>query len=161
MKRLGRYEGVLRDAVLQIKHAAYEGLAVALGRFLGYLLTHTEVPFDVIVPVPLHWWRQWRRGYNQAEALAEGIGEITGKRVLSKVLLRIRPTSSQTWQSPTERQPNIKGAFRAQFRGHSVPRSVLLVDDVMTTGSTLTEAARTLRNAGVREIHVAILARTE
>lgn len=161
VKRVGRYEGALHDAVLRIKHVAHEGLAIALGRFLGHLVAQADWSFDAIVPVPLHWWRRFERGYNQAQALAEGISEITGKPVLASALVRVRPTPTQTGQSVTQRRENVQGAFRSRLRPPSAPRAVLLVDDVMTTGSTVSEAARALKQAGVRDIQVAVLARTE
>ncbi|MDW8222218.1 MAG: ComF family protein [Gemmatales bacterium] len=161
VKRLGKYEGALREAILLIKHSWYEGLSVALGRFLGHLLAQTETRFEAIVPVPLHWWRFWQRGYNQAQALAEGIAEVVNKPVLPAALIRVRPTPSQAGKSATQRRENVRGAFRSRLRAPALPASLLLVDDVMTTGSTLIEAAKTLRQAGAKEVHVAVLATTD
>lgn len=161
VKRLGRYEGLLREAVLRCKHAWNEGLAIALGKFLGHLLAQSEMPFDAIVPVPLHWWRRWQRGYNQAQAIAEGISEIVNRPLCTRLLKRVRVTPSQASQGVTQRRENLRGAFRARRSSGHWPRAVLLVDDVMTTGATLSEAARALREVGIREIHAAVLARAE
>ena len=161
VRRLGRYEGLLREAILKIKHLNGEGLAVALGRLLGQMLAQTDCPCEAVVPVPLHWLRYWQRGYNQAQAIAEGIAQVIGEPLLPHLLRRRRYTSSQLGQSFARRQENLRDAFALGWRTSRLPSSVLLVDDVMTTGSTLREAARVLRSAGVRQIHVAVLARAE
>jgi ComF family protein len=161
VRRLGRYEGVLREAILKIKHLNGEGLAVALGRLLGQMLAQTDCPCDAVVPVPLHWLRYWQRGYNQAQAIAEGIAQVLGKPVLPRLLRRQRYTPSQPNQPVTRREENLRGAFALGRGASHLPSAILLVDDVMTTGSTLREAARVLRSAGVRQIHVAVLARAE
>lgn len=161
VRRLGRYEGILREAVLRIKDLNGEGLALALGRLLGQIVAQSDCRFDAIVPVPLHWLRYWQRGYNQAQVIAEGVSEVTGLAVLPRLLRRRRYTPSQIGQSVTQREQNLRGAFTVSRWTRRLPSAILLVDDVMTTGSTLREAARALRSASVGTIHVAVLARTE
>jgi ComF family protein len=157
--RLGPYGGRLREAILRMKHAAGEGLAELVGEMwaesIGARLR--VLGADVVVPVPLHWRRRWRRGYNQSEALARPLATRLGIPCRPSALRRVRNTPQQTSQTAATRLDNVRNAFRA--RGGLAGRTVLLVDDVMTTGSTVAEATRALRRAGVRRVVVAVLAR--
>jgi ComF family protein len=114
---------------------------------------------EAIVPVPLHWRHRWARGYNQAEAIAREIGTAIGVDVLPGWLRRVKPTPQHSQPSASARELNIRGAFRCGFRASPAARTILLVDDVMTTGSTVGEAARVLRQAGAAKVIVAVLAR--
>jgi ComF family protein len=158
--RLGPYEGLLRELILRLKHHTGESLAEALGDLWA---EHSgprlrELGAEVIVPVPLHWRRRWTRGYNQSETLARALA--TGLRLPCRPgwLRRIRHTPIQPLQSPAGRRDNVRGAFRARPGAGLRGQAVLLVDDVMTTGSTCSEAARALRQAGAGRIVVAVLA---
>jgi ComF family protein len=162
--RLGRYDGVLRDVVLLLKHAHYEGLAELMAAEWG---KHAHAPLAAlgahcVVPVPLHWWRRWRRGYNQSEVLARGLARTLGLPVYGQGLRRVRNTPMQSrQQSDSARRDNVRGAFAARRSLRCAGQTVLLVDDVLTTGSTAHEAARALRQAGARRVVVAVLARAE
>lgn len=161
--RLGPYEGLLREVILRLKHQAGEGLAELLGECWA---EHAAAQFralrvDAIVPVPLHWLRRWRRGYNQSAALAYGLAMRLRTPLQTSWLRRVRNTPEQTRQTPAGRKANVRGAFRVR-RGASVQgRSILLVDDVMTTGATASEAARALDEAGAGRVAVAVLARAQ
>jgi ComF family protein len=113
---------------------------------------------DLVVPVPLHWRRRWQRGYNQSEALARPLAARLGLSCRPWCLRRIRHTPQQPSQRAAGRLENVRGAFRARG-GVLAGRTILLVDDVLTTGSTASEAARALRQAGARRVVVAVLAR--
>lgn len=159
--RLGPYAGKLRDAVLRIKSWNGEGLAEMLGRILadrlaGRLKTHE---FDLVAPVPLHWRRRLARGYNQASAIGKELAAGMGVKFAPRLLQRIRHTPQQAQPSATARRENVRGAFRINLRASLDHVAVLLVDDVLTTGSTAGEAARTLREAGAKRVMVAVLAR--
>lgn len=159
--RLGPYDGLLREVVLRLKNLQGDGLAEAIGELWARQMEQqlSALGATVVVPVPLHWWRRWRRGYNQSEALAHAVAAVL--RVPCRTLLRrIRPTPPQHHQtSLTARRDNVKGAFALRRRGSLAGETVLLVDDVMTTGSTVHEAARPLRAAGANRVIVAVLAR--
>jgi ComF family protein len=162
-RRLGPYEGLRRDVVLRLKHVGGEGLAEHLGGLWG---GHAAAAFarlgaQVIVPVPLHWWRRWRRGYNQSEALARGLANRLGLPCRPRWLRRVRHTPPQTAQTATGRLDNVRGAFRARPRAGLAGATVLLVDDVLTTGSTCREAAQALLRAGAARVVAAVLARAE
>ena len=157
--RLGVYDGRLRDAVLAIKHAAGEPLAEQLGRaWAAERGGRLAAPLPtLIVPVPLHWWRRLRRGYDQAAGVARGVGAGLDLPVKA-VLLRRRSTPLQASRSATERWDNVRDAFR--LRAGAVVRGerVLLVDDVLTTGATADAATGVLLAAGAAQVRVAVLA---
>jgi ComF family protein len=159
--RLGPYGGVLRDVILRLKHHSNEGLAELVGETWAQqaktLFATLEV--DAVVPIPLYWWRRWRRGYNQSAALAHGIASVLGLPLEMAWLRRIRNTPMQTRTSFTARRDNVRNAFRVRPSVSLHGRSLLLVDDVLTTGSTANEAARMLRKAGAKRVVVAALAR--
>ena len=159
--RLGPYAEKLRDAVLRTKVLAGEGLADLLGRVFaearGAAIRAANV--ELVAPVPLHWWRKWTRGYNQSEAVARELAAALGAEFAPTLLRRVKWTPQQSQPTREARRENVRGAFRVRRRARIAGRTVLLVDDVMTTGSTLGEAARTLRAAGAGRVVVAVLAR--
>lgn len=159
--RLGPYEGRLREAILRMKSAGGEPLAEMLGRVFAerHLAAFKSAGIDLVVPVPLHWRRRWVRGYNQAEAVARELARLPGLPLLAGCLRRVSSTAQHAQPSATARRENIRGAFRHNPRASVASRTVLLVDDVMTTGSTVGEAARVLKQAGAAKVVVAVLAR--
>jgi ComF family protein len=157
--RLGPYDRLLRDLILRLKYHSGEALAEVLGELWA---AHAAAQFhalqaEVVVPVPLHWLRRLRRGYNQSAAVAGGVARVLGLPCRPRWLRRVRNTPRQVGQSFAARLENVRGAFRA--RPAVAGRGVLLLDDVMTTGATLAEAARALRAAGAARVAVAALAR--
>jgi ComF family protein len=162
--RLGRYEGLLREVVLRLKSQRGEGLAELLGECWAKEAAErfAALHVDVLVPVPLHWRRRWQRGYNQSAALGGGLAACLGIPSQPSWLRRVRHTPQQTSRpTPAERKANVRGAFRARPGAPLTGRSILLVDDVMTTGATAHEAARALRTAGADRVIVAVLARAQ
>jgi ComF family protein len=161
--RLGTYDGLLRELILRIKYAAGESTAEQLGRFwsaeAGTRLAGLGV--DLVAPVPLHWWRRVKRGYNQCDVLAEHLARRLRLPCRPRCLRRTRYTPFQSNRTTAERRANVAGVFRASTAGALRGRSVLLVDDVLTTGSTASEAARALKAAGAKRVVVAVLARAE
>ena len=108
---------------------------------------------ELLVPVPLHWRRQYLRTYNQCFLLAQYVSSRYGLPICQDLLVRTRSTPQQKELSGKQRRNNLKGAFRAapECRG----RSIVLIDDVITTGSTLSECARTLKKAGAYRVYAA------
>jgi ComF family protein len=161
--RLGPYDGLLREVILRLKHAHGESLAETLGDCWA---AHAEprlreIRADYVVPVPLHWRRRWVRGYNQSETLAQALAARLDIPFRPRWLRRIQNTPSQVQQTPTNRRQNTRGAFVAHKRTELVGKTVLLVDDVLTTGSTASEAARAVRGAGAARVVVAVLAHSQ
>jgi ComF family protein len=159
--RLGPYEGVLRELILKMKHHSGEVLAELLGELWAAQLAPRlhGTPVDAVVPIPLHWWRRLGRGYNQSAALARVVARRLDAPLRTGWLWRSRNTPRQTYQmSPEARRENVRGAFRLGSGTNVRGKTILLMDDVMTTGSTANEAARPLKSAGAAQILVAILA---
>lgn len=158
--RLGPYREPLRQAILRMKQPGGEMLAELVGEFWADLAGDrlAGLGADVVVPVPLHWLRQWQRGHNQSETLARGLATRLNLPLRPRWLRRVRHTPKQTLPR-IDRRANVRGAFAARPVPELRGRTVLLVDDVMTTGSTASEAARALRAAGASRVVVAVLAR--
>jgi ComF family protein len=113
---------------------------------------------DLVIPIPLHWRRRLSRGYNQSAILAEHVARRLDRPCQETWLRRTRNTPQQTTQTEASRWDNVRGAFSAKPRPGLKGRRVLLIDDVLTTGSTCSEAARALRLAGAARVVVAVLA---
>lgn len=112
---------------------------------------------DALIPIPLHRRRRTERGYNQAQLLAEAVGGRLGLPVCSNLLVREKNTSPLKYQNPQERQNNLKKAFNIAQNDVKL-KTIILIDDIYTTGSTMNEAAKTLREAGVNEVYFITLA---
>ena len=155
------YAGAGRRVVLALKHADRLDMVPPLGGWMATAGRELLGEADLIAPVPLHWLRLLRRRYNQSAELARRLGRIAGRPVVPDLLLRRRATPPQTGNR-TVRAANQAGAFAVNPR-HARPRSpggrVLLVDDVLTTGATLSTCADCLRAAGAAGIDVLVLAR--
>lgn len=157
--RMGLYAEPLSDVILRGKRASGY---VALERLAG-LFAESVAPklagvgVDAVVPVPLHWLAWARRGFNVAEELARPLAERLGVPCSPGLLRRVRATEAQKGKSPAERRRNVEGAFAASPRVRG--RALLLVDDVLTGGSTADAAARALRAAGAASVRVAVAAR--
>lgn len=130
-----------------LKYRHYRGLAQFMGRTVAseLLLTAFLTGIDNIIPVPMHFLKKARRGYNQTEEIARGISEITGITVLHN-LKAIRPHKTQTSLTLNQRRNNTSGIFRLHDAQQVASKHILLLDDVCTTGSTLTSAAETILN---------------
>jgi ComF family protein len=155
----GAFDGPLRTAIHNFKYESDTPLARPLARILSEALAREEnAALDgdplALVPVPLHVDRRKARGYNQSELLAHELSKLTGWRVVTG-LERVRETRSQVGLSAQARRQNMQGAFA--WRGDVVPQRVLLIDDVCTSGATLSECAVALRDAGVGEVYAATL----
>lgn len=155
-----RYGGPARDMVLSFKHADRTDLAPAFARWMARSGAELLAEADVVVPVPLHWRRLFRRRYNQSAMLAVQLGRLGGLTVAVDALARRRNTPSQGTRGRLARARNVRAAFAVAAGGRAVEgRSVLLVDDVMTSGATVGECARVLLRAGAAAVDVLTLAR--
>lgn len=156
-----RGRGIVRDVIHQFKYNRQIHLRHVIARWLCAALDDERlrnIQFDLIVPVPLHPARQRERGFNQASVLAELLSAQTS--IPCKPLLkRMRYTTTQTALDRSERMKNLHNAFRLRKNADVRGLRVLLIDDVLTTGSTLSECARILKRAGATSVHAATAAR--
>ncbi len=150
-----QYDAPLREAIHTFKYRRRRTLAGPLGSLLVEALPDRVRACDAVVPVPLHTGRLRERGFNQSALLAAAVGAALGKTVADG-LWRTRATAHQVGLDTAAREANVRGAFA--WEGGTAPRSILLLDDVLTTGATMRECARALRAAGAREIHAVALA---
>jgi ComF family protein len=154
------YEGVAKELIHQFKYKNKEHLGRPLSRLMIEFIREYNVPMeyvDVIVPVPLHKSRLYEREFNQAHVLSKPIAEEFGKRVLADVLIRHRRTKTQTDLEERERFLNVQGSFSIVDRKKINGANCLLIDDVLTTGATASEAASVLKNAGAHIVFVLTL----
>ncbi len=161
--RLGRYEGTLRTAVLRIKSQRHRALAIALGDLLASARCERllSLEAEAIVPIPMHWSRRLWRGANSREVLGERLASRLQLPLAAHLLARSRRTAPQASLPPTRRLANVRGAFRAGTHPELPGARLLLVDDIMTTGATVNEAAKTLTRAGAKVVAIIVLARAE
>lgn len=155
---LFRYEGLARRLIQQFKYRDTPELAGAMGGMMAEKIAGGDMDIDAVVPIPLHWSRLFSRGFNQSELIASIVASSLGVPMM-KILRRSRRTGHQAALGREERKKNIIGAFSVKRGALPVKKSILLVDDVMTTGSTLAMASSTLGEAGADKIVVAVLAR--
>jgi ComF family protein len=154
-----RYDKRSRGLVLGLKHGDHTHVARAFGRWMQRAGSEVLTGADLLVPVPLHWTRLFRRRYNQAALLAHAIRAAGGPDVAADWLVRRRRTPVQGHLGPAARERNVRGAFALRPRRSIAGKRVVIVDDVMTTGATVEECARVLRRAGAASVGVLILAR--
>ncbi|GIV14938.1 MAG: amidophosphoribosyltransferase [Armatimonadota bacterium] len=156
VRTVARYDGVIRSAIHRFKYGNRASLAPALARLLIQTwqtpLTEPLRAADVVVPVPIHRQRERERGFNQSALLAREFCRSTGLPLLQDVLERTVYRQPQVGLDAAERRENVKDAFRVTQPQAVAGKSVLLIDDVWTTGSTLNEAARALLTAGAERV---------
>lgn len=164
----GAYAGSLRELVHLLKYRQVKPAAVVLGGLMREAVNQVELPCSVLViPVPLWTGKRRVRGFNQAEEIARNLvrsfadsgSAATSIHLDTTSLVRQRETASQTGLTRHQRRANVRGAFAVVRPQHIAGRSILLVDDVMTTGTTAGECARMLLRAGAKEVFVATVAR--
>jgi ComF family protein len=158
---LGHYDGLLREIVLRMKDAPGDALSLAMGRlFVAERRTQlADIDVDVIAPIPSHWRRRLVHRTNSAAILAETLAANLNRPVAERLLRRRRYTKRQSEVTPSDRWKNVRSAFEVRGGYHLRAAHVLLVDDVMTTGATCSEAARALREAGAARVTVGVVAR--
>ncbi len=148
---------LLREAIRRFKYRRVSAYADELGRMIveasDFLPSY---PPPVLCPVPLHWTRQFLRGFNQSQVLAEAVAAAHGWH-MHQLLQRTRPTGSQARRGRSERRVALRDAFRWRG-GENVPSRVVLIDDVATTGATLDACACALKDAGVSRVDAITLA---
>jgi ComF family protein len=158
---LGRYRDTLRDVILRMKRRTEEPLTVEMSRLLCNV-RHDELnslEADVVVPIPMHWTRRLVRGVNSAELLAAGVAKALNLPLAARALVRTRRTKKLAELSRAERKRALHDAFALKRGCDFRDARVLLIDDVLTTGTTCDTAAKALRREGAAGVFVAVIAR--
>lgn len=158
---LGSYFGRWRDHVYELKRPNRHVEAFQAGKLLAYPLLQSEwqTDYDALLPVPSHFRRRWSRGFNPAEEIAKGISWMTELPLLKNAVVCDRFAGKQGQLTRQQRLENVHGIFRIALPERLRGRSIILVDDVMTTGATMNQLARSCRRAGIARVAVAVVAR--
>jgi len=142
------YNDFSKDWLMRLKY----GDQTQMAKKMAYWMVKCDPDFfkeiDCIVPVPIHFWRLLKRHYNQSGLIANHIGKLWGKPVFHSVLYKSRSTTSQGEKTCQERLDNIKDSFAARHKEKIVGKNILIIDDVLTTGATLSECNRILYETG-------------
>lgn len=156
------YEGALKNCVRAFKYGGIKRLSWVFGQLIDSFLAENGAPSgsaDIIIPVPLHPLRSLSRGYNQAELIAVALSSASSISVCRRTLLKTRNTTAQMGLSREQRLRNLKGSFAVVDKSRVAGKTVLLVDDVITTGATLETCAEELLRAGASSVKAFTLAR--
>ena len=161
-RAVARYDSVMRDMVRDLKFHDRHDARKLFGRWLTQAGLDLLADTDILVPIPLHRLKLLKRRFNQSAILAAELARCSGHRTAPMALKRTRATAPQFGLTAAQRQTNVRGAFcvPARHRGEIKGRRVLLIDDVITTGATVTAATRALFDAGAETVDVLALAIT-
>ena len=141
------FDDNFKNIVHFLKYSNCQSVGIEIGRRMGlYLLDKNSIDFEqsILVPVPLHLIKKRERGYNQSELIAKGISQITGIKMRTDLIRRIKNTSTQTKMNRKERIINMKNAFRLNKEISN--KTIILIDDVFTTGTTMNSVAEILKS---------------
>jgi len=149
-------ESIIQTLIHDLKYRNKRSIGFLLGEITGNSIKN-DLDFttaDALIPVPLHKIRLRERGYNQSELIAKGISKVTGVKVISDLLVRGRNTQTQTKLNFAERRENVKDAFyvRGKYKNFVFGKTFIIVDDVITTGSTINECGKTLIQSGASKV---------
>jgi ComF family protein len=150
----------LQHAIHALKYDKKFPVGIFLGKVLATEIksSKTNWNFDLIIPIPLHQLKKAERGYNQAYYIAKGVGSTLKVNVSDRVVKRIKYTESQTTMNLNEREENISGAFKIKNQKTVSGKNILLLDDVITTGATISECGKMLLESGANKIYAASIA---
>lgn len=157
MRAAVAYDDLSRTIALRLKYGRKVALARTMARYMAPLVTGGSDA--ILVPVPLHRWRLWQRGFNQSALVARELSKATGLPSNVRLLKRVRRTPPLKGLSAVQRRRTVAGAFAVDASANLKGRTVVLVDDVITTGSTANACARALQRAGASRIELVSWAR--
>lgn len=150
--------GKVQHLLHQLKYNNQPEVGEWLGRLFGLEIKTAGLAADLLLPVPLHESRLRQRGYNQSDCIAKGISEVTGIPWQDTVLKKVTPTTSQTNKTRIERFQNVENVFEVLNKSAIEGQRIALIDDVVTTGSTLEACAQVILENGCQELHIWTLA---
>ena len=157
MRAAVAYDDISRSIAMRLKYGRKVGLARTMSRYMAPLVA--DLDQALLVPVPLHRSRLWRRGFNQSAIVARALSRQTGLAVSIDALKRVRPTPPLKGLNMRQRRRTVAGAFRANAAVELRGRTIVLIDDVLTTGSTANACARVLKQAGAERVELISWAR--
>ena len=151
----------MEELIHHVKYRKRKDIGEYLGRLLGDRIRPFTSDYDFILPVPLHRAKEAKRGFNQSLSIVKGIAKVMDVHWQNGVLIRQKNTSSQTKKSRTERFDNMANAFRVTDTTAVDRKKIILVDDVITTGSTIIHCAEKLFHAGASDVFLASVAKAD
>lgn len=158
----GRYAGTIRELTLRLKYGGEKSLAGFFGEMIVRRMCRetfrTEI--DLVVPVPMRFWRMIARRYNQSELIASEVAAMLGVDFAADILAKTKNTPRQEGLDRRERLRNVRESFRVKRPKKIAGKNILIVDDVLTTGATLSECARALRRSGSGRVYAAVVAKS-
>ncbi len=159
---VGRYCNSLKNSIRKFKFSNRPSYYRTFGKLLALKVQNTPQlgKIDTIIPVPMHRNRQRQRGYNQAELIAGFTARLLGIKSENHVLIKTVETKTQSLLSKSERLANLEGSFKVNLPKRVEGRSILLVDDIVTTGSTINQCCKALKLAGAERIIAGVIATT-
>ncbi len=161
LRSVAIHDGIARSLVHGLKYRDRTDLAIMMAGWMVRASDGTVEACDAIIPVPLHAYRLWGRRFNQSAELARAIARLSGRPYLATALIRTKRTAQQVGLGAAAREDNVRGAFAVTEAGKTAlfGKRVVLVDDVYTTGATVSAATRALKKAGARDVTVLTFAR--
>lgn len=152
-------DSVVQSIIYNLKYNGRKNIGLTMGQLFGNQLNISSFKnIDVIIPVPLHKTRKAKRGYNQSEIIALGIGETMQKPVLSNAVKRVVPNKTQTRKGKYDRWLNAEGIFQCIQNDEFFEKHILIVDDIITTGATTESLIQEIQKKAKAKISVAVLA---
>lgn len=158
VRAVARFDGTARELVHRLKYADGAHLARPLGKMMARAGHELLGPDVTLVPVPLHWRRLWSRRFNQSALLAREIARLSGAHLAPEAIMRVKPTRPQVGLTAAQRADNLAGAFRVADGAALKGARIVLVDDVVTTGSTIDRLTRLLRRSGAGSVDALVFA---
>lgn len=153
------YGDIARRVALKLKYGGRPGVAATMGHFMQRHLAEVDGE-AILAPVPLHRWRIWKRGYNQSALIASAMAARADIRIELDLLRRVKATPVLRGMGRRERALAVRGAFRLSDKGNMVRgRTIILIDDVYTTGATANACARLLKKSGAAAVNIICWAR--
>ena len=146
------YKGILKSKMLQLKFYGYKYIARTFGDILAHKIEAKSIHADFIIPVPVSKKRNFERGFNQSECIAKYLAELTKIPLKNKFLEKTKNNFTQSTLSSVERIGNVKGVYTVPNKEEVLGKTIILLDDIYTTGATMNECARVLKCAGASTV---------
>lgn len=155
------YKGVIRKKILEFKFRNKPYLGILFGEIMAKVFLQNSIMVDAIIPVPMHYIRFLNRGYNQSVILAKEVSKVSGVKLYKNVLRKTKKSEVQSTLNLEQRRKNILNTYSVKNKSRVFSKNVLLIDDIYTTGSTVNECSKVLKENGVNKVFVLTIAHGE